>query len=64
MFAFDKALKIAGGVSKMARRLNTTPQTVSNWRTRGVSIRRCADVARLTGVSVHRLRPDVFRRTR
>ena len=33
--SIKEAIRLAGGLSLLARELGTTPQTVSNWRSRG-----------------------------
>ena len=55
-----KAIRIAGGVSAMAKALGLRQSTVSNWLYRGqVSAAKCPSIERLTGVKCERLRPDV-----
>lgn len=63
--ALDIAIRKFKGPANLARRLKTTPQVISNWRTRGVSVSRCNDVERVTRdkrVTCASLRPDIFRR--
>jgi DNA-binding transcriptional regulator YdaS (Cro superfamily) len=57
----DLAIKKAGGVVKLAEKAQVDQTTVSQWRRRGrVSHGKALTVSRITGISVHRLRPDVF----
>lgn len=52
--ALEKAILLSGGPTEFAKRLEVTPQVVTNWRTRGVPIDRCADIERVTGGAVKR----------
>lgn len=54
----DQAIRVAGSVSELARRLGISQPSVSNW-TR-VPAERVASVESLTGVSRIVLRPDLF----
>lgn len=55
----DQAKENAGGPAALAKALGgVTPQAVSQWRK--VPAERVLDVERLTGISRHHLRPDVF----
>ncbi len=59
----DEALELAktkaGGPSGLADKLgDITPQAISQWKR--VPAERVIDVERVTGISRHRLRPDVF----
>lgn len=57
--ALDRALLVAGGPAALARSVgNLTPQAVSQWNR--VPADRVLDVERLTGISRHDLRPDIF----
>jgi len=55
--AFDKGIANAGGLSRLAEILGESPQTLNNWRTRGVPPGKCQAFAAATGVSVKHLRP-------
>ncbi len=48
--------------SELARRVNEKPQTINNWRTRGVPAEKCRAVELATSgaVTAAELRPDVF----
>jgi hypothetical protein len=52
------AIDMAGGPTKLARAIGIKPQAVSNWELCPGD--RCMDVQRLTGISIHRLRPDLY----
>jgi DNA-binding transcriptional regulator YdaS (Cro superfamily) len=56
--AAQRAIEIAGGASALARLLDITPQAVGQWRV--VPPERVLQVERITKVSRHDLRPDVF----
>ena len=53
-----RAIAIMGSAAGLARALGIKPQALSQWRT--VPVKRCRDVARLTGVPLLDLRPDLF----
>jgi DNA-binding transcriptional regulator YdaS (Cro superfamily) len=56
--ALDTAIKAAGSASAIARHLGITPQAVLQWRT--VPADKVLEVEKISGVSRHLLRPDVF----
>lgn len=57
--ALDRAKKSAGGPVGLAGKLGgITPQAISQWKR--VPVGRVLDVERITGVSRHDLRPDIF----
>ncbi|QCM05133.1 helix-turn-helix domain-containing protein [Agrobacterium tumefaciens] len=58
----DRIVSELGGLTKTAAALGLeNPSVVANWRTRGqVPYQRVVDIERLTGISRHELRPDVF----
>lgn len=51
-------------MKRLASAVGASPQVVSNWRTRGAPVERCADIERATGGVVMRwdLRPDDWHR--
>jgi DNA-binding transcriptional regulator YdaS (Cro superfamily) len=55
----DKAISAASGVTRLGELLGVGQTTVSNWRSRGVPLDRCADIERATGVRCEQLRGDV-----
>lgn len=58
----DRVISALGGLSKAASALEIdNPSVVANWRTRGrIPAERVLDVERITGISRHELRPDIF----
>lgn len=54
-----KAIESVGGPKALARLLNISHQAVSQWKRCPPS--RVMDIERITGISRHDLRPDVFR---
>lgn len=54
------AADAVGGASVLANRLGVAPSAVSNWRKSGIPAERVPAVARVTGLSFHELRPDLF----
>jgi DNA-binding transcriptional regulator YdaS (Cro superfamily) len=58
--ALEKAKENVGGSTALSRALSgkITPQAISQWKT--VPANRVLDVERVTGVSRHRLRPDLY----
>ena len=56
----QKAIKAAGGPSKLAKLLRIKPQAVSQWDE--IPLKRVVDVERVTGVRREELRPDFYGR--
>ena len=54
----DLAIKAAGGASALSRHLKITPQAVLQWKNAPAD--RVLEIEKVTGVSRHDLRPDVF----
>jgi len=54
----EEAIRAAGGVSELARRLGIAQPSVSNWER--IPAERVASVEQATGVDRARLRPDLF----
>jgi TorA maturation chaperone TorD len=54
----NQAIRAAGGVSELARRLGVSQPSVSNWER--VPAERVASVAEATGIDRAELRPDLF----
>jgi len=53
-----KALKAAGGVTALAGQLGIVPSAIPQWRR--APAHHCLAIAKLTGISPHELRPDIF----
>ncbi len=56
--ALSRAIKEAGGLTKLAASLNVSKQAVAQWDK--VPPLRVLDVERASGVSRHDLRPDLY----
>lgn len=58
----ERAIAIAGGVSRLAELLGCNQPVISNWRLRGVPAARCGAIERATNGMVTRaeLRPEIF----
>lgn len=54
----DRAIKGAGGLTKLAASLNISKQAVAQWDE--VPPLRVLEVERASGVSRHELRPDLY----
>ena len=55
-----RAIKAAGGVTRLAEELGTSKQAVSQWYV--VPLARVWDVEKVTGIPHQELRPDFFNR--
>lgn len=75
MSAIKRAIKVAGGLTELAKRIGVSPQVVANWRARGakgVPAERVLDVERATideetgapRVTRHDIRSDLYPRER
>ena len=57
----EKAVRLAGNQSALARAVNVSPQAVQQWVESGrVSHKKVIEVERATGVSRTELRPDIY----
>lgn len=56
--ALERAIKAVGGLDGLASPLGITPQAVSQWEK--VPPLRVLEVERVSGVSRHELRPDLY----
>lgn len=56
--ALQKAIEKAGSQRALAQRLGITDSAISQWAR--VPTPRVLDVERITGVSRHELRPDIY----
>ena len=53
-----KAIEKAGGVSALAKALKISAPSVSAWNV--VPVNRVSEVEKITNISRHKLRPDIF----
>lgn len=62
MSPLEKAIQAVGTPSEFARAIQEKPQTVNNWRRRGVPAEKCRAIEEATAgaVTAAELRPDVF----
>ena len=60
--AIKEASELAGGQTALAAKLGVRQSTVSNWinRDKSVPAERVLAIEAATGVSRHRLRPDIY----
>jgi DNA-binding transcriptional regulator YdaS (Cro superfamily) len=57
----ERACDAVGGQVELAKAMNVTPQAINQWVTHNrIPANRVIEIERLTGVSRHALRPDVF----
>lgn len=56
--ALDQAKAKCGNAKSLAERLGITPQALSQWKR--VPVERVLSVEKVTGISRHDLRPDIF----
>jgi DNA-binding transcriptional regulator YdaS (Cro superfamily) len=56
----DEYLAEHGAATRVAREIGITHSAVLQWKEKGVPAERVLDVERITGISRHELRPDVF----
>tara|TARA_B100000586_G_C19912435_1_gene343752 strand:- start:454 stop:678 length:225 start_codon:yes stop_codon:yes gene_type:complete len=59
--ALEKAIKIAGAQTKLSQAIGSSQQNISYWlRTGKVAPDKVILIERVTGVSRHELRPDIY----
>lgn len=56
----QQAIAAAGGAAAIARELGITLAAITLWKRRGIPANRVLVVERMSGISRHLLRPDVF----
>ena len=56
--ALSRAIETAGGLKNLATPLGITPQAISQWAE--CPVLRVLEIERLSGVSRHELRPDIY----
>jgi DNA-binding transcriptional regulator YdaS (Cro superfamily) len=58
---FDLINQRAGSQAELARRLGIRPTSIIDWRRAGrIPAERVLEVSRVTGLSPHLLRPDIY----
>ena len=63
MNALEKAIQVAGDATKLAEKLDVSSMTISHWKHRmggTVPQSRVLQIFRVTGVTPHELRPDLY----
>lgn len=60
MSPIEKAITAAGGLTALAGLINTTPQVIQHWRTRGIPAERVIALESATGITRSELRPDLY----
>ncbi|MEQ1967233.1 YdaS family helix-turn-helix protein [Xenorhabdus nematophila] len=63
MTALKKAIRLAGSATNLARGLGVSNMTVSQWKNKYLGVvpaERVIPIYRLTGVTPHELRPDIY----
>ena len=57
----NRAIDLAGGVARVAQHFGIHHSAICRWRERGqIPAARVPDLARLTGIPRHQLRPDLW----
>ncbi len=57
----ERAIKLAGGRTRLARLLQVTAQNVDYWLRRNCPGKRAIEIERLLGVPRDEIRPDLFK---
>lgn len=60
--ALEQAIAAAGGLTALGKPFEISAPAVDSWRRGGVPANRVLEIERLTGVSRHLLRPDIYPR--
>lgn len=58
----EAGAKIVGGQKGLADALGVSPQAIHKWKGTRIPAERVLDFERVTGVSRHRVRPDIYPR--
>lgn len=53
-----RAIDAVGTAGELAEKIGVSPQALSQWRR--IPVGRVLDIERITGISRHDLRPDIF----
>ncbi len=57
----DRIIEAYGGAAALARRLGISRNAISDWRSKQrVPVERVLEIERLTGISRHEIRPDIY----
>lgn len=56
----DKLIKHFGSQRKLAAAVGVTAQSVTKWKRNGIPAARVLELERLSGISRHEMRPDIF----
>lgn len=54
----QRAVDAAGSASELARQLGITRAAIPQWKQ--IPVRRVLEIERITGISRHELRPDIY----
>jgi len=57
---YQRAVRAVGGGAALGRLLGISQPAVSQWQIKGIPPDRVLDIERVTGVSRHELRPDIY----
>lgn len=62
MNKLSSSIEFFGSQSNLARALGVAPNVVWNWKRRGIPIRMCIKIERISGgaLSRRKLRPEIF----
>ncbi|HXJ38441.1 MAG TPA: Cro/CI family transcriptional regulator, partial [Bryobacteraceae bacterium] len=58
----ERVAKIVGGQRALAEAMGISPQAVNKWKSSRVPAERVLDFERVTGLSRHQIRPDIYPR--
>lgn len=58
----DRAADVVGGQRALAEAMGISPQAVNKWKSSRVPAERVLDFERVSGLSRHEIRPDIYPR--